>query len=111
MYHILPNFNEHPEDPNYLVFSYRHDKMAEYFEERLIEHEIKFEKDKDETNYGKTIYYFAVRQHYRQKVIQLNLETWAKYRSPFFHHRGLKIGLWLFMVSLISLAIIGFIKN
>lgn len=111
MYHILPNYNEHPTDPNYLVFSFRHDKMAEYFGQRLEEQEVKFEKDTDETNYGKTIRYYAIRQHNREKAIKVNLETWAKFRKPFFHKSGVKIGLWLFMLSLISLAIIGFIKN
>jgi len=111
MYHLLPNFNEHPSDPNYLVFSFRHDKMAEFFGLRLQEEGIKFEKDTDETNFGKTIHFYAIRQHNRQKGIKINLETWAKFRSPFFHKRGVKVALWLFMLSLISLAVIGFINN
>lgn len=113
MYHIFPSYHyyEHPTDPNYLIFTLRRKDMADYFEEKISDTGIKFEKDTDINRQNKELFHFAVLQSSRQKSLDLYLETWSKFRKPFFSNPTIKIILLALTFSLITLAVIGFIKN
>lgn len=113
MYHIFPSYHyyEHPTDPNYLIFTLRRKDMAEYFSEQLTKAGIGFETDTDVNPQKKKLYHFAILQSNRKKAMEIFLSTWAKFRKPFFANSVVKTILWVFILSLITLAIIGFIKN
>ena len=85
--------------------------MADYFREELTNAEIGFETDTDVNPQNKVLYHFAVLQSDRKKSMDIFLETWAKFRKPFFGNPVIKITLWVFILFLVALAIIGFIKN
>ncbi len=113
MYHIFPSYHyyEHPTDSNYLIFTLRREDMAEYFAQQLTDANIGYETDTDINPQKKKLYHFAILQSNRPKAMEIFLETWAKFRKPFFHNPTIKFFLLLLTVSLITLAIIGFIKS
>lgn len=113
MYHIFPSYHyyEHPTDPNYIIFTLRRKDMADYFENKISEAGIKFEKDTDINKQNKKLFHFAILQSSRQKSLELYIETWSKFRKPFFHNPTIKIILLVLTLTLTTLAVIGFIKN
>lgn len=113
MYHIFPSYHyyEHPTDPNYLVYTLRREDMSQFFKESLEEAGINFEQDTDVTKRNIKLFHFAVLQSDRKESMDLYLKTWAKYRKPFFQGTIPKLILLLLFGTLITLAIIGFIKN
>ncbi len=113
MYHIFPSYHyyEHPTDPNYLIYTLRRKDMSDYFEEKLQESSIKYETDTDVNRQNKKLYHFAILQSNRTKSMELYIETWAKFRKPFFSHPTIKMILLILTFTLISLAIIGFLNN
>lgn len=110
MYKFLPNYDEHPSKSNYMVFTFRNFEMANYFENELIERGIFYESSEDETRSG-FIYFFGVKKSDKVEVYQLNLITHGKFRKPFFGNKYLRIILTAILMGLVTLAIIGFIKN
>ena len=113
MYHIFPSYHyyEHPTDPNYLIFTLRRKDMADHFGNKLTEANIKFETDTDLNRQNKELFHFAVIQSSRDKAMDIFLKTWATYRKPFFYNPSVKVILLLFTLTLITLAIIGFINS
>ena len=85
--------------------------MADYFENKISEAGIKFEKDTDINKQNKKLFHFAILQSSRQKSLELYIETWSKFRKPFFHNPTIKIILLVLTLTLTTLAVIGFIKN
>lgn len=110
MYKFLPNYDEHPSKSNYMVFTFRNLEMANYFENELIERGIFYESSKDEIRNG-FLFYFGVKKADKAEVYKLNLITHGKFRKPFFGNKYLRIVLITILVGLVTLAIIGFIKN
>lgn len=113
MYHIFPSYHyyEHPTDPNYLIYTLRRKDMATYFEEKLKEASINYETDTDVNRQQKTLYHFAVLQSNRTKSMELYIETWSKFRKPFFSNPTIKILLLILTVTLVTFALIGFLNN
>mgnify|MGYP000515952779 CR=1 FL=1 len=113
MYKIFPSYHyyEHPTDPNYLVYTIRKKEMAKFFADGLSERAIFFEQDEDVTQRKEILYHFAVKQSDREPSMELYLLTWAKFRKPFFYGTPLRFILLLLFGTLITLAIIGFIKK
>ncbi|MDB4089542.1 hypothetical protein N9544_07980 [Flavobacteriales bacterium] len=110
MYKFLPNYDEHPSKSNYMVFTFRNPKMADYFEKELVSRGIQYESDEDDSRRG-MIFYFGVKKADKEEVYKLNLITHGKFRKPFFGNLYLRIVLTTILVGLVTLAIIGFIKN
>ncbi len=99
----LTNYLPHPENPEYAVFMFYQEDMAEFFESKLIEGNIKFEKDKDELNKRPRILY-AIRRTRLDEAIRYNFEAHGRYRKPFMKNKGIA---WF--VVIVFLALIGFL--
>ena len=110
MYKFLPNYDEHPSKSNYMVFTFRNYEMANYFENELKERGIFYESSEDDIRSG-LIFYFGVKKADKDEVYKLNLITYGKFRKPFFGNKYLRIVLTTILVGLVTLAIVGFIKN
>jgi hypothetical protein len=93
-----------------MVFTFRNYEMANYFENELKERGIFYESSEDDTRNG-FIFYFGVKKADKDEVYKLNLITHGKFRKPFFGNKYLRIVLTAILVGLVTLAIIGFIKN
>lgn len=110
MYKFLPNYDEHPTKSNYMVFTFREKEMATHFESELKERGLFYETSEDEAKKGK-IYFFGVKKTDKDEVYQLNLLTHGKFRKPYFGNIYVRIILTVLLIGLVSLAVIGFIKN
>ena len=110
MYKFLPNYDEHPTKSNYMVFTFRDFEMANYFEEELTKRNLFFESSEEVTRH-RFMYYYEIKKSDKAEVYQLNLITHGKFRKAYFGNKYLRIILTALLIGLVTLAIIGFIKN
>lgn len=75
----LTNYDDHPEDPNWIVFRFTEPGMAEEFREALREAGIGCETD----NEGGPPYLVAVRQRHREAAVRANYRVLGRHREPF----------------------------
>jgi hypothetical protein len=103
------NWREHPSDNRYNIFFFKTEEESIYFEKLLKANSIWHEAniDLDEPTYK---YYFAVNKTNSSAVIKLNNRTIGEYRDPFISNKWLRYGLVLFMIIVMSVALIGYLK-
>lgn len=93
----MTNFIPHPTNEEYVVFMFHDERMSAFFENKLIENSVKFEKDRDEEN-DPPRDLFAVRRTRFDQVLQYNYESHGKFRKPLFRN-----GFWRWFVILFVL--------
>jgi hypothetical protein len=101
----LVNYQEHPSNNTYMVFNFSHMEKADYFESLLVENEIVFEKHLDDEREDPVVYY-GVKKNRFKEVSRLNFMASAKFRKPMIQNRYVGYAFLIFMISLITLAII-----
>ncbi len=95
----LTNYLPHPDNPEYAVFMFYQKEMADFFETKLIEGNIKFEKDQDELNKRpRTLY--AVRRSRLDEAIRYNFEAHGRFRKPLMQS---KAGAWFIVILFLAL--------
>tara|TARA_R110002050_G_scaffold297339_2_gene458652 strand:- start:63919 stop:64263 length:345 start_codon:yes stop_codon:yes gene_type:complete len=104
------NWREHPTDNRYNIFFFKSQEESDFFKNIMTTNKIWFESysDLDEPTYR---YYFAVNKINTSEVIHLNNRTIGEYRAPFISNIWVRYGLVIMMFTVMTLAIIGFIKN
>lgn len=107
---LLSNYKEHPTKNNYLVFQYTNANMAKCFEELMNEKGIDFESDI--SDFGtKTLYLYGVKTVHRKEAVYSNFVAYGKYRKPLIRSKFLQVFILLLFVTLITFAIIGYLKK
>lgn len=103
------NYREHPSDNRFQIIFYKTQPEADYFKQLLTANKIRFEyhEDMEEPNYH---YFFAVNKLDMNVVKTLNHLAIGKYRKPFIGNNILRVLLFIIMVTVMGLAIVGFIK-
>ena len=104
------NYNQHPTNSNYIVFTYSNREMSDYFKGLLTEKNIKFEYEEDlESN---TIqYYIGVKKIDEKEAVRLNFLAFGKFRKPFIKSKIGKTALLIFFLSLLTVALVGYFKS
>lgn len=105
----LTNYFEHPSERNYLVFQFYNLTMAEAFQDSLLENNIPFERDDEETIPKRVL--FGVHRTYTDKAKYLNNVVIGKHRKPFIDNPYLKWGILIIVGFTITLSIVGYIKH
>ena len=99
------NYRKHPSDNKYTVFFFTTPEEGLYFEERLDEEAVVFEKDSEDT--GEQVYYlYVIKNNYFKQALNANFLTKAKFRKPFLP-KIVGVLLVLITFGLIVMAIIG----
>ena len=75
----LTNFDDHPEDPAWLVFRFTEPGIAGEYKEALREIGIGCEIDLQ----GGPLYLVAVRQRHREAAVRANYRVLGRHRQPF----------------------------
>lgn len=104
------NYNQHPTNSNYVVFTYSNKEMSDYFRELLAEKNISFEYEEDLKS--NTIqYYIGVKTADEKIAVRLNFLAFGKFRKPFIQSKIGKSILLIFFLSLLSIALVGYFKS
>lgn len=106
----LTNYQDHPENKKFKVFSFTQPERAQYFEHQLIEAKITFEKDTEQGENG-TYYLFAVHQKDFERALYHNHLTIGKYRSKFIPDVTFRYFVIIISLSIITLAVLGAILS
>lgn len=105
----IKNYAIHPSNKSYWVFFYSDLNMAQYFEELLKENKIKFEHHSSEDLVKRELYGVHIKD--MTKATELNNVAIGKFRKPFIGDPIFRYFLILLSISVIALAIYGYIKN
>jgi len=106
----LVNYVKHPTNQNYVVYRFADKDRADSFEEGLNKDNIWHEKGIDDSK-SRPFYLFGVHKNDYKKTQTLNFEVEGKHKKPFIPFSGLRYGLIIVSLGLITLAIIGYCKS
>jgi hypothetical protein len=99
----LTNFEEHPSEPEWIVFRFAASSIADEFVEELTRAGVKHERDTE----GGPPFLVGVRKSQREAAVRLNYLVLGRHRSPFIADRYLRLGVFAFLALLIALAVAG----
>ncbi len=99
----LTNFDDHPQDPLWLVFRFGDPQMAQEFMDGLKAADIHFEADAIPG--GLTL--IGVKQRHREAAIRINYTVLGRHRRPFIGDGIIRWALLIFTLLLLSLAFMG----
>lgn len=99
----LTNYDDHPEDPNWIVFRFAEQGMAGEFQQALRTAGIGCEAD----DQGGPPYLVAVRQRHREAAVRANYQVLGRHREPFIGDRLLRFAVLAIVGLLLALAIAG----
>jgi hypothetical protein len=106
----MVNYHKHPTDSNYVVYRFRDINRANYFEKRLAEEKVWFERSNPEAD-EKEFYLIAIHKKNFNKVQRINFDTEAKHKRFLIKNNFLRYFFVLFMVSILVLASVGYCKQ
>ena len=106
----LTNHKEHPTNSAYKVFFFYNKVQSDYFESKLNEKKIFFEKGTDITKKGE-VYLFGIRKTDNKIVSQINYITLGKFRTPFISKKWAQYAVIFLGLLIIVFAIISYKKN
>lgn len=104
----ITNYFVHPGDTRYMVFVFKQDIYADYFEDLLEEENITYERHLDEEE---TEILFGVHKRFQRKALNANFLTHAKFRKPFINNGLVKYLLLIITFGVIILAIVGYFRT
>jgi hypothetical protein len=106
----LVNYVQHPKNPNYIVYRFSDQKRAASFEQELLTAKIWFEKAEEERRNGMVTLY-GIHKHDYKKTTRINYLVEAKHKKPLIPWKGLRYASVLIMLTLIAIALVGYLKN
>lgn len=106
----LVNYRTHPTDKRYKIFSFYTQAEADLFTKELTERKIWFEYD-TEVLKESTVYLFGVNNGDFNRAQKANFAVSAVHRNPIIKSKLLRIMLMTLFLSLLTLAIVGYVKN
>jgi hypothetical protein len=104
------NYTQHPENPDYVVFRFADVNRANSFRSELQQQKIWFEEaneDKKQVTYT----LFGLHKTDYNKAQKINIAVEAKHKKFLIPGKFFRWFVVLFGITMITLAIIGFIKN
>lgn len=106
----LVNYVKHPTNPSYIVFRYKDKNRADFFETKLKENNIWFEKDQQMQEgkvSSKIVYLYGIHVDDYKKVSKLNYDTEAANRSYLIKNNGFRWILLIVVGMFVAAAIVG----
>ena len=99
----ITNFDDHPEDPNWIVFRFGSADVRNEFTAELERIGIAFEQAQT----TEPPHLVGVKQRHRELAVKANYQVLGKHRSPFIANGVLRWILLLFVGLILLLAIMG----
>lgn len=104
----LANYHTHPEYKDFTVFTFKNKEQSYFFESKLLEENIPFEKGIDDE---KQIIMFGIKNTLFAKAQKINADSFAKYKKAFIPDNTLRFTMLGIFFILIAIAITGYIKT
>ena len=104
------NYTQHPENPDYVVFRFADVNRANSFRTELQQQKIWFEEGSEEKKQV-TYTLFGLHKTDYNKAQKINFAVEAKHKKFLIPGKFFRWFVVLFGITMITLAIIGFIKN
>lgn len=105
----LKNYGVHPTQKNYWVFFFSDDEMAGSFEELLLSENILYDKEISDDLVKRTL--FGIHKKYTRQAMKMNNIAIGKHRHPFIKDPILRFVIIFISVSLVALAIVGYLHQ
>jgi hypothetical protein len=99
----LTNFEEHPSEPDWIVFRFGTKGMAVEFVKELEREGLKHERDEGDG----PPFLVGARSSQRDAAVRLNYLVLGRHRRPFIADGWLRYGLFALVALLIALALAG----
>lgn len=106
----LVNNQAHPTRPGYIVYHFKFEEHAAYFEELLKEQDLFYERF-DEVRDDEDVFWFGVRDQDHDAVEIINYTVKGKFRKPMIKDKGARYVIVAFGVIVVLIAIIGAIVS
>ena len=104
------NYTQHPENPDYVVFRFADVNRANSFRTEIQQQKIWFE-EANEVKKQVTYTLFGLHKTDYNKAQKINIAVEAKHKKFLIPGKFFRWFVVLFGITMITLAIIGFIKN
>jgi len=104
------NYVQHPSDSRYVVFRFSDINRATDFETALVEQKIWFERDTEMKRTVEVIL-FGIHKTDFNKAQTINFRVEGKHKKPIIPFKGLRYGILLVGLSLLTLAVVGYCKQ
>lgn len=101
----ITNYDDHPEDANWMVFRFPTDAMAGEFTQLLDQARIGHERD----GAGGPPFLVGVKQRHREQAVRLNYTVLGRHREPFIADGLLRKVVLGFVALIMLLAVAGFV--
>lgn len=106
----VTNYQNHPTNDMYKVFFFYKKEQADYFETLLKEKSIFYERDITEKN-NEPFHIFGIKKKDLKAVYKLNDITIGKFRNKLIPNKYSRIGVVIFGLVVILIALLGYIKT
>lgn len=103
----LVNYVQHPENKKYIVFRFADEHRAAFFEKKLMDQSIWFEKG-EEMKKTTLFRLFAIHGSDFKTVEKINFETEANFKKPLIPTKWLRYSLLLFSTFVMTLTLMGY---
>ncbi|MFT4753376.1 MAG: hypothetical protein ACI85Q_000917 [Salibacteraceae bacterium] len=104
------NWRDHPTDNRYTVFFYKTKDESDFFQQLLIENKYWFEYNFDESTPNQS-HYIAVNKNKERPIIKLNHLAVGAFRKPFIESNIIRYSLIVFMLTVLTIGVIGYLKS
>jgi hypothetical protein len=104
----LANYHTHPEHKDYTIFTFKNKEQGHFFESKLLEENIPFEKAIDEE---KQIIMFGIKSTLFAKAQKINADSFAKHKKAFIPDNTIRYTVLGIFFVLVLIAIAGYVKT
>lgn len=101
----ITNFDDHPEDPQWIVFRFKQRGIAKEFVDGLTAVSIPYEQDEGDG----APFLVGVKAHHRETAVRLNYTVLGRHRTPFIADGLVRWSIIGLFAALLLLAVLGMI--
>lgn len=103
----LTNYDDHPEEPTWIVFRFAESHIAQEFIAELDREGLKHEHDQN----GGPPFLVGVKQHHREIAVRLNYLVLGRHRTPFMGDPVLRWSVFILVALAVALAVAGVVMS
>lgn len=101
----LTNYDDHPDDPQWIVFRFPDKGQANEFTQALSVEGLHFEEDTS----GGPPFLVGVKQRHRERAVRLNYLVLGRHRQPFIADGLLRWSILIIVGLVVAFAMVGVI--
>jgi hypothetical protein len=104
----ITNYREHPDNPRYMVFFFKKEHEAAYFEQRLKDEGFWYERDITERKDGSPLHLFGVKRLDYEAVLKINFDTSGRFRGRSIPGKWTGIVILTITLAMVVIGLLGY---